>query len=69
MECIVSSVRIVALTEMTDVDVVEQRLSQLVQMEEERFIVGLNQNIEKKDRKHGMVAILRLRILNLEDLF
>ena len=33
MEYIVPSLRIVALTKMTEGDVVEQRLSQLVQME------------------------------------
>ena len=47
MEYIVSSLRIVTLTKMTDVDVVEQRLSQLVQMEEERFVTRFNKNIEK----------------------
>ena len=45
MEYIMLILRIVALTEMTDVDVVEQRLSRLVQMEEDRFIARFHQNV------------------------
>ena len=51
MEYIVLSLRIVALTEMTDVDVVEGILSQLIQMEEERFVTGFHQNIENQRQK------------------
>ena len=45
------SLRIAALTGMTDECVVEQRLSQLVQMEEDRFVVGFHQTIEKQQQK------------------
>ena len=38
MEYIVPSLRIVVLTEMIDVDDIEQSLLQLIQMEEERFV-------------------------------
>ena len=51
MEYIVSSLRIVALTEMTDVDFVEKKLSQIVQMEEERFVARFHRNTEKKRQK------------------
>ena len=51
MEYIVLSIRIVTLTEMTDGDVVEQRLSQLIQMEEECFIAGFHQSVEKQRQK------------------
>ena len=47
MEYIVPSLRIVAIAEMTDVDVVKERLLQLVQLEEECFVVGYDQNVEK----------------------
>ena len=47
MEYIVLSLIIALLTEMINGDDVEQRLSQLVQMEEEHFVVGFHQNIEK----------------------
>ena len=43
MEYILLSLWIAALTKMTDEDVVEKRLSQLVQMEEECFIVGFHE--------------------------
>ena len=42
------SLRIVALTEMVDTDTVEERIAQLIQMEEERFIAGIHQNMEKQ---------------------
>ena len=51
MEYIVLSLRIVKLIEMTVVDAFELRLSQLIQMEEERFIAGFHQNIEKQRKK------------------
>ena len=51
MEYIMLSLRIVALTKMTDVDVVEQKLSHLVQMEEELFVTGFHQNTEKQRQK------------------
>ena len=51
MEYIVPSLRIIALTKMTDTDAVEERLAQLVQMEEERFIAGFHQNVEKQRHK------------------
>ena len=47
MEYIVSILRIVALIEMTDGDVVEQRLTHLVQIEEEKFVTGFHQRVEK----------------------
>ena len=40
MEYIVPSLRVATLTEMRDVDVVEERLLQLIHLEEERFIAG-----------------------------
>ena len=51
MDYIVPSLRIAALIEMTNIDAVKQRLSQLVQMEEERFITGFHQNMEKQRKK------------------
>ena len=48
MEYIVRSLRIASLTDMNDGYVVEQRLSQLVQMEEECLVAGFHQTIEKQ---------------------
>ena len=36
---------------MTKVDAFEKRLSQLIEMEEERFVAGFHQNIEKQRQK------------------
>ena len=51
MEYIVSSLRIASITEMIDVGVVEEILSQLIQLEEDHFIARYHQNIEKERQK------------------
>ena len=51
MEYIVSSLRVVVLMNMTDGDALEKRLSQLVQMEEERFTTGFHQTVENHMQK------------------
>ena len=48
MEYIVPSLQIVAITEMTDIGIVEERLAQLVQMEEDHFIAGFHENVENQ---------------------
>ena len=47
MEYIVHMIMIVVITEIIDVGVVEERLLQLVRLEEEHFVAGYHQNIEK----------------------
>ena len=47
MEYIVPNLRIVAITEMIDVGAIEERLSQLLQLEEDSFVIGYHQNVEK----------------------
>ena len=42
MDYIVPSLRVVAITEMKDVDAVEDRLIQLIHLEEERFVTGFH---------------------------
>ena len=51
MEYIVPSLIIVAISEMKDDDVIEYMLLQLVQLEEERFVAGFHQNVEKRRQK------------------
>ena len=51
MEYIVLSLLISMITEMTYTNTVEERLAQLVQMEEEHFIAGFHQNVEKHRQK------------------
>ena len=51
MEYIVPSLRVVVITETTDVDVVEDILLQLIHLEKELFVTGFHQNIEKQRKK------------------
>ena len=48
MKYIIPSLSIVAIIEITDVDIVEERLSHPMQLEEERFVVGYLQNVENQ---------------------
>ena len=48
MEYIVPSLRVVAIMEMENVDVVEERFLQLIHLEKERFVAGFHQNIENQ---------------------
>jgi hypothetical protein len=43
MEYLVPSLRIVSFTDMDDTSVVQERLAQLVELEEDIFIVGFHQ--------------------------
>ena len=51
MEYIVPSLRIASTIDITNTGTVEERLVQLVQMEEEHFIAGFHQNVEKQRHK------------------
>jgi hypothetical protein len=42
MEYLVPSLRIVAFTDMDDTSVVRERFSQLVELEEDRFVAGFH---------------------------
>ena len=48
MEYIVPNLRIVAIIEMIDVGAVEERLLQLIQLEEEHFVAIYHQKIGKE---------------------
>jgi hypothetical protein len=51
MEFIVSSLCIVTLTELTDSGTVEKILSELVELEEDHFIAGFHQQVQKAHEK------------------
>jgi hypothetical protein len=51
MEYLVPSLRIVAFTDMDDIGAVRERLAQLVELEEDRFIVGFHQQVQKEREK------------------
>jgi hypothetical protein len=51
MEYLVPSLRITAFTDMDDTGVVQERLAQLVELEEDRFIAGFHQQVQKEREK------------------
>jgi hypothetical protein len=51
MEFIVLSLHIVSLTKLTDSGVVEKTLLELVELEEDCFIIGFHQQVQKACEK------------------
>ena len=51
MEYIVPSLRIVALTDMADAETMNERLLHLVGLEEDHFLVGFHQQVQKEREK------------------
>ena len=51
MEYIVPSLRITAATGMDDAEALEERIGQLIQLEEDRFIIGFHQRVLKDRQK------------------
>jgi hypothetical protein len=48
MEYLVPSLRIATFTDMDDTGAVHERLAQLVELEEDRFIAGFHQKVHKE---------------------
>jgi hypothetical protein len=51
MEYLVPSLRIVAFTCMDDTGVIQDRLTQLIELEEDMFIAGFHQQVQKEHEK------------------
>lgn len=51
MEYIVPSLWIVVVTNMGDLDTMEERLAQIVKLEEDRFLAGFHQQLQKDCEK------------------
>ena len=51
MEYILPSLRVAQITRMTDIATVEERLAQLLTLEEDRFIAGFHQTVQKAREK------------------
>jgi hypothetical protein len=51
MEYLVPSLRIATFIGMDDIGIVQDRLAQLVELEEDRFIVGFHQQVQKEQEK------------------
>ena len=69
MEYIVLILRIVVTTEMTDVNAIKEILSQLMRLEQNHFVAGFHQNVEKQIKNYGMIDTLITNNFRLEDLF
>jgi hypothetical protein len=51
MEYLVPSLRIETFTGMDDTDVVQDKITQLIELEEDRFIAGFHQQVQKEREK------------------
>lgn len=68
MEYIMPSLRIAVLTGMTDCVTLEERLVQLEELEEERFLVGFHQQVQKQDENAQHDQHIKLRTFKVNDL-
>ena len=68
MEYIVPSLRIIALTGMTDHEALEERLTQLEELEQEWFLDGFHQQVQKQCEKAWHNRHIKLRTFKVNDL-
>lgn len=68
MEYIVPKLRIATFTQMTNVDAVEERLSQLIQLEENRFMEGFHQQVQKTREKTWHDKNIKKKQFQIDDL-
>eukprot|EP00253_Pinus_taeda_P014229 PITA_14229 len=68
MEYIIPSLRIEVLTGMTDREALEERLTQLEELEEERFLAGFHQQVQKQCEKAYHDCHIKLRTFKVNDL-
>eukprot|EP00253_Pinus_taeda_P030630 PITA_30630 len=68
MEYIMPSMRIAALTGMTDRRALEERLAQLDELEEKRFFTGFHQQVQKQCEKAWKDRHMKLHTFKVNDL-
>jgi len=68
MEYIVPSLRIAAFIDMTDSDAVKARLSQLIQLEEDRFVAGFHQRVQKAREKAWHDRHIKKKQFHIDDI-
>ena len=68
MEYLVPSLRIVPFTDMDDSGAIQESLAQLVELEEDRFIVGFHQQVQKEREKAYHDRHIRKKAFNQGDL-
>ena len=68
MEYIIPSFRIAQITEITDIDTMNERLAQLLSLEEGRFIAGFHQKVQKAREKSWHDRNIKSNIFQTGDL-
>ena len=68
MEYILPSLRIAQITEMADTDMMDERLAQLLNLEEDRFIAGFHQKVQKAREKAWHDKHIKHKIFHVGDL-
>ena len=68
MEYILSSLRIAQITRMTDTDTMEERLAQLLTLEEDRFIARFHQKVHKAREKAWHDRHIKSKTFQIGDL-
>ena len=68
MEYILPSLIIVQITGMADTDTVHERLAQLLALEEDRFIAGFHQKVQKAREKDWHDRHIKSNIFQTRDL-
>lgn len=68
MEYIVPSLHIAVLTGMTDRGALEERLAQLDELEEERFLAGFHQQVQKQHEKAWHDRHIKLHTFKVNEL-
>ena len=66
MDYIMPSLRIAQITGMIDIDTTNERLVQLLALEEDRFTAGFHQKVQKAREKDCMTDTLRVRLFRSE---
>ena len=68
MEHIVPRLCIASFTRMADYGALEERLLQLIELEEDRFLVGFHQQVQKEHEKAWHNRHIKLRTFKVNDL-
>ena len=68
MEYILPSLRIAQITGMVDIDTAQERLAQLLALEEDRFITGFHQKVQKAREKAWHDRHVKNKIFQIGDL-
>jgi hypothetical protein len=68
MEYLVPSLRISNFTDMDDTGTVRERLAQLVELEEDKFIVGFHQQVQKEREKAYHDRHIKKKVFKQSDL-